>query len=494
METIETAVPGTGTAKTVDDESRTRFFERMFVPSLVYALFSTIFLYNNFSSVTLTLFGALIIGFTFFLMKNFSVKVKRGCWFCFAVMILLSISSAFTANRFILFFNFAGIVLVYGVAVLHLLYNDTKWSAGKYFLSLLLTLLGSVECLGDFAKDAKVYSKKSSPSAKNILYVFIGILIAIPLVAFAMFLFHSADLVFGRMMDDIMERISVETVFGVIVFFIVMFVISYCGVRYAGKKSIKEEVSGPRQFSPVVAVTVLFMMTFVYLAFSLIQIKYLFLGNGTLPDGYGYSYYARQGFFQLLTVSVMNLVIVLFTLRHFKDNMAVKILLFVFSCCTYIMIASAALRMGLYIKAYRLTAARIIVLWTLAVLAVLLTGLVLRIFVPAFPLFRFSFVVVCLSYLCLSYCRMDKIVARVNLQAGCSDYDLYLMSRELSCDAAFELIQAGAEDEDLINRLEQSYSRDFEKNGIRTFNFSRYKARKLIEEAENLQKNSMVQN
>ena len=56
----------------------------------------------------------------------------------------------------------------------------------------------------------------------------------------------------------------------------------------------------------MIAITIAAMLTLLYLVFSVIQIVYLFMGNMTLPSGYTYAKYAREGFFQLLAVSVLK--------------------------------------------------------------------------------------------------------------------------------------------------------------------------------------------
>ena len=75
-----------------------------------------------------------------------------------------------------------------------------------------------------------------------------------------------------------------------------------------------------RRHSPVAAVSFMAMVGLVYLVFCVIQIVYLFMGKGSLPEGMTYSQYARQGFFQLLFVAVLNLVMVLMCLKYFREH------------------------------------------------------------------------------------------------------------------------------------------------------------------------------
>lgn len=58
-------------------------------------------------------------------------------------------------------------------------------------------------------------------------------------------------------------------------------------------------------------------------------------------------------------------------LKHFRRGIITKILLTVISACTYIMIASSALRMDMYVSEFNLTRQRVKVFWALATLAII---------------------------------------------------------------------------------------------------------------------------
>lgn len=110
------------------------------------------------------------------------------------------------------------------------------------------------------------------------------------------------------------------------------------------------------------AITVLGMLTLLYLVFSGIQILGLFLGKLSLPEGYTYASYAREGFFQLLAIAILNLILVLACLEYFRESKILKGILTVMSICTFIMILSSAMRMILYIRTYQFTFLRILYL------------------------------------------------------------------------------------------------------------------------------------
>jgi hypothetical protein len=162
-----------------------------------------------------------------------------------------------------------------------------------------------------------------------------------------------------------------------------------------------------------------------------------------LPEGYTYSSYAREGFFQLLAVCILNLIIVLIFLCFFRENIVLRILLTVLSGCTFIMIFSSALRMLMYINRYNLTLLRILVLWALSVIFLLMMGMTVFIYKNSFPLFSYGMAVVTVFYIVLSFSRPDYWIARYNLNQEhmtlLNDYDIHDNQRylsTLSADAA----------------------------------------------------------
>lgn len=153
-----------------------------------------------------------------------------------------------------------------------------------------------------------------------------------------------------------------------------------------------------------------------------------------LPSGYTYARYAREGFFQLLFVCILNVIIVLLGSGLFRKNKILNAFLILITLCTYIMIASSAYRMGLYVSEYGLTATRLCVFWALGVIALFMLGVILSICKPAFSLFRYGIIVIGVCYLVLAFARPDYLVARYNTVCmEDTDYK-YLMS--LSTDAS----------------------------------------------------------
>lgn len=241
----------------------------------------------------------------------------------------------------------------------------------------------------------------------------------------------------------------------------------------------------PRKGPELTALVFTGALTLIYLVFCGIQVLYLFSRGARLPEEFTYAEYARQGFFQLLFVSAMNLLLVLLCRRRFQAGRALQIVLTVLCACTYIMAASSGYRMILYVQAYGLTFLRILVLWFLLVLAVLLTGTLVSVFRPAVPLLRF-FLWVCLClWLVFAFARPDRIAARYNLERfGPQDDVAACLLYELSPDAVPIMAQyrhSGIYSLEWEGYLTKSIPRRYQQAGIRGFSFSLWEANKAAE-------------
>ncbi len=467
-------------------KTRASHFRTLALPTVLYAVLYTFFLYKNFSSITMPLFVVATVGYCFYCMKQFHISVRSGSRFYIVVMLLLGVSSAMTGSSPIIFMNTAGILLMLLCFLLHNFYNDEKWGFGKYFSAIFATVFGAVGSLGDPFSDssAAFYDKEGKPSRHSTAsYIAIGLLILLPLLFVILLLLSSADAVFAELLSGFTQNITAGNIAGILIMFLFAFFSAYCGMRFLGRRTIREECTDRRRFEPIVAITVLVPVSGVYLFFSLIQILYLFWGKMELPAGYTYAEYAREGFFQLLFVCILNLAIVLFISGFFRKNTGLDILLAVISGCTYVMLASSAFRMYLYVQNYHLTFLRFFVFWALGLIALLLAGVLTQIFSDSFPLFRYGLVTVCVCYLALSFSHPDYWIARYNisqmqsaeLTASGSNTDYqYLIG--LSSDAAPAIA-------DCKGAWVQAYAEQIAGDAgdsLRTFNLSHAIARYLL--------------
>ncbi len=443
--------------------------------SFLYACLYAFCMYRNDSGVTYSFFVGGSLVYICYCLSKLGITLKKGSGFYMISMVLLSVSTFCTDDGRIIFFNKLGIFLLTISMLLSIVYQTKKWNLGKFIEAILATCIMSIGALDTPFANAIWYCKnKLDKKNSKYLYVLIGLLITIPLFLIVFALLTSADIVFKSMADSILEGISFSNIFLVIWLVCVMFFASYCMLVQFCRKTINEDVKDSRKGEPLIAIPVASILSLLYLVFSVVQILYLFMGNMQLPDGYTYAEYAREGFFQLLAVGILNLVLVLIGLCYFRPNKVLKVILTVMSACTFIMLASSAMRMVIYIQYYYLTFLRILVLWSLAVLFLVFVGVMIYTHKESFPLFRYSMVVVTCLYLCLSFSHPDYWIAKVNVESMQEDrseffqgkaYNDYEYLTSLSADAApimLELIENKGYDMSYYNWCEESdeyYSR-----------------------------------
>lgn len=405
-----------------------------------YALFYAFCMYKNGSGITFPFFMAGSLLYFCYSMKKLGLTLKRNSVLYMVSVMLLAVSTFCTGDERIIVFNQLGIFLLMISFLLTQFFDTEKWGFGKFLGAIPELCFG---CLGEMARpiqDGIRYgAKHQSKEKKKIFYVLLGLVITLPLFLIVAALLSSADVVFRQVTDAIMLAINFENVFGIVFSIVFWYFAIYMLVANLCNKNIKETVVDRRNGEPILAITVTAMLSLLYLYFCWIQVVYLFLGKLQLPEGYTYAKYAREGFFQLLAVAILNLIIVLFCLAFFRESKVLKGVLTVMSLCTFVMIASSAMRMILYIQSYNLTFLRILVLWGLAVLTFLFAGVLLCIFRPGFPLFRYSMAVVTCFYVVLAFSHPDLIIAKVNLANKDGKLD-YRYLADLSTDAAPALI------------------------------------------------------
>ncbi len=398
--------------------------------TLVYAVFTAFCLYKNHRGITFPFFAfSTVVYYDLCLRKMEGKWQRKDIWYPIAI-ILLGLSVFLTEDKQMTGLAKCTIAVLIGIYGLHILYDETEWRFMRYIQALIQLIGGTVEHFVSAFSETSIFlqniknkeekcDEEGNPLPKKnskIIYVGIGILISIPLVAIILTLLCKADAVFKEAVDRILEFIDLENIIGVLITILFVFILSYAIVRYLDEKSIKIEDKEHHVFEPVLAITVTSIITVIYLFFCGIQVVYLTFGNYlTLPEGYTYAQYAHEGFYELLTVCILNLAIVLVTSYFFGESKVLKTILTVICVCTYVMIASSAYRMILYVREYDLTRLRVYVLYGLIVLAILLAGVIIYIFRESFPLFRYGIAILTAAVIILVFSHPTALIARYNI-------------------------------------------------------------------------------
>ena len=157
------------------------------------------------------------------------------------------------------------------------------------------------------------------------------------------------------------------------------------------------------------------VLNLVYLVFCFTQIKVLFT-----EQNIKYSEFARKGFFQLMIVSLINIVMILKAnnknLREtekqekYKKTMCIVMVIF-----TLVIIISAFARMTLYQQNYGYTRLRVLVDLTLITEIILLIPTVIYILENKINLIKTYFVIIITMYCIVNFVNIDKFIVKNNI-------------------------------------------------------------------------------
>ncbi|MBQ3664948.1 MAG: DUF4173 domain-containing protein [Lachnospiraceae bacterium] len=315
--------------------------------------------------------------------------------------------------------------------------------------------------------------------------IFIGLIISIPVLVIVLSLLTKADAMFGEVLSELLLGIdSIADIISWLFFALFAFLGAYgCG-RALMLRRVHISERNVKKAGAVTGVTFATVFTVVYILFCTVQIITMATNGRILPEGYTYAKYARTGFFELITVCVINICMVIVCRIKFQANQVLKVLLTVISICTYFIGGSSAYRLMLYIEKYRLTFSRVFAFWVLFAVALNMVVVIIFIYRDNIKLYEYLLVLTTILFLILAAIRPDRIIMSYNIDkygTGKSDkvyllYDVSLDGADLLIDS--EMRQGGdkisqADKEQYCRGIVRWYEENY-KGDIRKFNYSRY--------------------
>jgi len=193
---------------------------------------------------------------------------------------------------------------------------------------------------------------------------------------------------------------------------------------------------------------------FLYAVYFVSQWKYYLSGfTGILPQDFSYADYARQGFFELCAVSVVNLLLIVFisilTKRGENGSSAIlKLVTTLFCLCTLVLISTAIAKLIMYIDCYGLTPKRVYAMWLMALIAVIFVLIALGQFLRKLKTVALCFTVAVVMFAGLAVCNVNSLCAQYNadryLSGTLETIDVDAMS-ELGVSAVPSLVRLATE-------------------------------------------------
>lgn len=408
--------------------------------SLLFGGFFTLFFYKTGIGVNVLLFCTVIIILMILIMKKLALPMKTGTKFYYTGVILLGISSFYTSSGILQLLNILGILFLLDLSLLHQFYDDDHWNFVKHTGRMFGMVLYSIASMGMPFIDGVNFLKHTKFLKNDLLRnILLGIAASIPALLLTTALLSNADLMFGRLTKNIFNVIFSADIFGIL--FMILFGAFACYCILCGSlfKEGRENSRAAMKADASIAATFMVILCLVYAVFCGIQVVYLFShGIAVLPAEFTFAQYARRGFFELLAVTFINIILMLICRFLFRESRLLSLLVVFMTACTYIMIASAVYRMFLYIGVYHLTFLRLFVLLTLLIDFFVLAGIIVSEYKRDMPLFRYCVAVISVCYIVFSFARPDYYIASY-LAANkkvLTIEDMRYLTTDLSLDAS----------------------------------------------------------
>nr|WP_069817221.1 DUF4173 domain-containing protein [Streptomyces sp. TP-A0874] len=257
--------------------------------------------------------------------------------------------------------------LAVGAAVL---LSSLALHGGRTWHGVLLGTVGTFGSVGPSLRwgwrGARVVLLKGSRGQWGRVIRALGVALLLLLVFGA--LFAGADAAFAELLDGLTPELAVDGTPLSALFFLLGLLGSLAAARTAAAPlrwdRIEFQPGRPRGrlewALPLILLDVLFA------AFIAVQLAVLFGGYRRVLEETGLTYaeYARQGFWQLLAVTLLSLVVIAFALRWAPrggpgDRVLVRAVLGALCVLTLVVVAAALRRMDFYVDAYGLTRLRL---------------------------------------------------------------------------------------------------------------------------------------
>ena len=228
-------------------------------------------------------------------------------------------------------------------------------------------------------KFIKIDTKKDKND--KVINIIFGTIIGVFISGLILALLTSADDYFDKFLSSIAININVNfNLWYVIkgtIYFVIMFVI---GINLFKNKEIALKESKMSNVNKTVVTTMLFIVNFVFVLFLISEISKLCGNFLKVPKGYIYSSYAREGFFQLLFVTLINFGIILYLIYKtnlVKEDKKVKYLVLSLIAFSIFLIFNSYYRMFLYIGRFGFTNLRLQVILFLF-MEIILFGFIIK--------------------------------------------------------------------------------------------------------------------
>ncbi len=455
--------------------------DRLALTALVVGWLFDFLYWEKTPGISFAIFVALCLSAGFLIARSEEIRPAGASLWLLLPLSFFAVMSFVRMEPFTRFLNHAFTLML--MAMLANTFRGGRWTlygVSDYIAGLFR--LG-VSAMGRFItafnikpnrEEAMVAKPKRS---RHVWAILRGLVIALPVLVIFNILLSAADPIFSQRMENFLDIFNIENIGEYIWRGFIILVLAYMlgGVYlHALLKSADENLIGEDKpwLSPYLGFTeaavVLGSVCLLFTVFVQIQFQYFFGGESNIAsEGFIYSTYARQGFFELLAVAFISLLLFL-TLsavarrdtprqRKIFSGLGITLVLLV-----GVILVSAFQRLLLYENAYGFTRQRaythVFIVW----LGLLLAGIIILEFLQRSRRFAFAMLISVLGFgVSLNLLNVDGLIVRQNVARAQEGIEIdvgYLIS--LSDDAIpaltsylNQLTEDGALNDDLLSAV-----------------------------------------
>ncbi len=484
------------------------------VGSLILSVLHSILFYGKHLGVSVLLFAIPCVFLVIIALKKSNKVKNKNALYLSIPILLLSSTYLFFNNTFFNMLNIVLIPVLLATMIIWALVDTFK--VRELFQKGISLIIGSLEFIPGACKLVKSAFTTSNESKeikhKKLKLIGIGVLCSLPILFIIIGLLIAADGVFANLFENIFKNITyiftsefVINLFGRIIVIGLLFIYLLCIIYniFKEKTSFNREYKESEVFKlhidSTIVNTILTIINVVYLIFTGIQFVYLYsyvFNDASLNASLNLAQYARQGFFQLMFITIINFAIILLTTnnRVKEENNYTKYMNVLMCIFTIVITASAFIRMHLYESEFGYTFLRLMVYVILITETIALIPTIYYILKKKVNLLKSYIVIAVTMYVIINFANIDHLIAKNNIdraQKLAGEYvrevDVDYLIRNLGTDSVSEIVYlykttSDTQDKRKINNYLYNMYQDVKENRTwQEWNLSKDRAKKELE-------------
>ena len=446
----------------------------IFVCGSILSILQSILFWEKELGISVILFViSFLVGLIYLMYKHKKVENKKA--FILAIPIILLSATYFIYHNTL--FQTVNVLAIVLLTIIMCIYATRLHVKIQEFLVKAIALLaGSFESISDVIDSLKNKFKKKedieNEKTEKLKQGLKSFIYAIPVILIVLMLLMSADSVFANIFENIfgefqhifMAENFVMFCLRVCIIIIFFFIFSGFFVNILKKDTMfnseSEEKIVEIRIEKMTINMILTSLNIFYFIFSIIQFTSLFSNINT--NDFDYATYARQGFFQLMIISFINIVMIILAnvnkenISSYTKGMSILTLLF-----TMVILLSAFFRMNLYEKAYGYTYLRLFVYYILVTEFILILPIGLWILDRKIDILKWTIGIVTIMYMILNFSNIESTIAKRNVDRYFenqeeNEIDLEYLFHHTGTDAIGQIKRLlNAKDESVVERVKE---------------------------------------